>query len=408
MSSVPLTGPASPARAAGPVVRLTRAQQRIRAAGLADVLRVTAQQVLELCGADLVCVSTSDDEGTSLVAREVCGTVWDGAPFPGHKVPLRGTLAGLTLTTGESRLCLDGATDTRSDPARNARFGVRSSLNVPLLRGGEVVGVVSVLARDTHRFDAEDLATAELTCGTASDRLAHLVDEYGAAELHRTVLDALDEAILVTRGEELELLHANHALRRMGSGWAPEPGTALRDVPWSIYDLAGRRIPQPDQPTAVAWRTGTGVRDVVLRVGGPDGDGRWFSVTALPVRDPLSHRVLSVVTRLRDVTDERRDREQLDTSKERLRAAQHVSGLAWWSYDAVTDTHGWSEQMFEIAGLDPAGPPPHRRRLPRPDAPRRPTRVARGLPRPGPVRDRRRHDAAALAQRGVPARASRR
>lgn len=358
MSSVPLTGPAPPARAAVPVVRLTRAQQRIRAAGLADVLRVTAQQVLELCGADLVCVSTSDDEGTSLVAREVCGTVWDGAPFPGHKVPLQDTLAGLTLLTGESRLCLDGATDARSDPARNARFGVGSSLNVPLVRGGEVVGVVSVLARDTHRFDAEDLATAELTCGTASDRLVQLVDEYGAAELHRTVLDALDEAVLVTRGDELELLHANHALRRMGSGYVPEPGTALRDVPWTIYGLDGRLIPQRDQPTAVAWRTGKGVHDVVLRLGGPDGDGKWFSVTALPVRDPLSHRVLSVVTRLRDVTDERRDREQLETSKERLRAAQHVSGLAWWSYDAVTDTHGWSEQMFEIAGLDPSGDPP--------------------------------------------------
>ncbi len=359
MSTVPLTGPAPPARAAVPVVRLSRVQQRIRAAGLPDVLRVTAQQVLELCGADLVIVSTSDDDGTSLVAREVCGSPWTGAPHPGDRVPLEGSLAGLALTTGVSRLCVDGADDARSDARRNARFGIGSSLAVPLTRDGEVVGVVSVLAREPGRFDAEDLAAAELTCGTASDRLAQLVAEFGAAELHRTVLDALDEAILVTRGDELELLHANHALRRMGTGTdVPEPGVALRDMPWTIYDVDGRLIPQPEQPTAVAWRTGKGVRDVVLRHGGPDGRGLWFSVTALPVRDPLSHQVLSVVTRLRDVTDERRDRDLLETSKERLRAAQHVSGLAWWSYDATADTHSWSEQMFEIAGLDRAGPPP--------------------------------------------------
>ena len=174
------------------------------------------------------------------------------------------------------------------------------------------------------------------------------------------MLDALDEAVIVTRGEGLELLHANHALRRMTvSGVRLEPGTVLRDVPWALHDTAGRLVPPQEQPTAIAWRTGQGVHDVVLRLAGAEpGSDRWLCVTALPVRDPLSHDVLSVVTRMRDVTDERLHRAQLDASRERLRAAQQVSGLAWWSYDAVTDSHTWSEQMFAIAGLDPAGEAP--------------------------------------------------
>ncbi len=344
-----------------PVARLTLAQRRLRAAGLHDLLRVLVDELHDLFGGGLVIVATSDAGGEVLVAREMTGATWPSAPGPGDHVPMRGTLAGAAVTTGRSQLCRDGSDDPRSDPERNRRFGIGSSLAVPVSRDGEVVGVVSVLSDVPGRFDHEDLAVAELTCGTASDRLTQLLTGSGDQELHRTVLDALDEAVIVTRGEDLELLHANHALRRISvSGATPEPGTRLRHVPWALHDPTGRLVPADEQPTVVAWRTGRGVRDVVLRLEGPGGPGtdRWVCITALPVRDPLSHRVLSVVTRMRDVTDERTHREQLDASRERLRAAQQVSGLAWWSYDAVADAHTWSEQMFQIAGLDPQGPAP--------------------------------------------------
>ncbi len=84
----------------------------------------------------------------------------------------------------------------------------------------------------------------------------------------------------------------------------------------------------------------------------------WLSVTALPVLDPLSLEVVSVVTRFRDVTDERLAKARLVESGERLHAAQQLTGLAWWEYDVRDDRHDWSEQMFQLAGLDPAGDPP--------------------------------------------------
>lgn len=357
MSTAPLDGPATARARVTSVGRLAVAQQRIRQAGLADLLRVTAVEVQEVCRADRVLVAMSDPERGELVAREICGTAWPGAPLPGDRVPVVGSLAGFAVTSGTSQLCLDASTDTRSDRARNVRRGIGSSIVVPLHRADRVIGTVSVLSREPGWFDEEDLAAAELCCATASDRLGHLVVEYGAAELHRTVLDALDESILVTRGPQLELLHANHALHRMGSGEvALEPGMSLRDVPWSLYDADGRELPHHEQPTAVAWRTGQGVHDVALRLGGDDGSGRWLSVTALPVRDPLSHEVLSVVTRLRDVTDERRDRLELQRTLQRLRAAQQVAGLAWWTFDPVGGEHLWSDQMHALLGQDPGSP----------------------------------------------------
>src|SRR5687767_6827730 len=99
-----------------PVARLTRAQRRIRAAGLTDVLRVTAAEVRQLCGADLVVVATEVADRLELVSRETCGTSWPDGPVSGDRVPMAGTLAGLAVTTGSSLLCRDGADDVRTDP----------------------------------------------------------------------------------------------------------------------------------------------------------------------------------------------------------------------------------------------------------------------------------------------------
>ncbi|MFZ5849821.1 MAG: EAL domain-containing protein [Actinomycetota bacterium] len=41
-----------------------------------------------------------------------------------------------------------------------------------------------------------------------------------------------------------------------------------------------------------------------------------------------------------------------------LEAAAALTGLAWWEYDARTDRHTWSDRMWELSGLDPAGGSP--------------------------------------------------
>jgi diguanylate cyclase (GGDEF)-like protein/PAS domain S-box-containing protein len=42
----------------------------------------------------------------------------------------------------------------------------------------------------------------------------------------------------------------------------------------------------------------------------------------------------------------------------RFRAAQELTGLAWWELDLTTGEHRWSDQMFRLVGLLPGGPPP--------------------------------------------------
>ena len=90
----------------------------------------------------------------------------------------------------------------------------------------------------------------------------------------------------------------------------------------------------------------------------PSGAVRWLSATAIPVPHPVTGEPSRVVTRFIDVTDRRRAQQALARSEQRLSAAQDITGLAWWEYDAVADRHNWSPQMFALVGLDPdAGAP---------------------------------------------------
>jgi len=64
-----------------------------------------------------------------------------------------------------------------------------------------------------------------------------------------------------------------------------------------------------------------------------------------------------------DVTESRRAHERLQLSRERLATAQRMARAGSWSWDVVADRWQWSEELYRIAGLSPAGPPPDLRTL---------------------------------------------
>ena len=343
-----------------PSNRLVQALDAIRGAGLREVLQVSADAIHGLVGGDLVLLATR--LGTEeLVVRAASGG-YPGSPGVDHHVAIAGTMAATVFATGSGQLSEDSSRDPRSDPLVNTKFGVASSLSAPLFQDGEVQGVVTVVSRQRGQFTTSDLQVVELCCGTAGDRLSHLLRSAGAEALSSTVLDALDEGVFVTRGERLEVLLTNNALQRMlGSGGHIPNGMMLADIDWRLFYEDDRPIPPHEFPTVAAGRTGQEVREVVARAVHQIAEGyeTWLSITALPVLDPLSREVVSVVTRLRDISAARHHERQLLKSRERLYAAQELAGLAWWEYDVRADRHVWSEQMFRMMGLDPAGEPPN-------------------------------------------------
>jgi PAS domain S-box-containing protein len=64
-----------------------------------------------------------------------------------------------------------------------------------------------------------------------------------------------------------------------------------------------------------------------------------------------------------DVTESRSAHERLQLSRERLATAQRMARVGSWSWDVRADQWHWSEELYRIAGLSPAGPPPDLRTL---------------------------------------------
>jgi EAL domain-containing protein (putative c-di-GMP-specific phosphodiesterase class I) len=117
--------------------------------------RVSDEALSLLEGADGVLVWLSHDPGRlTLVCRS--GRLEAGM---GDTLPLEGNLVGLVLKTGETLRCDDTESDPRVDLEFCQAFHVVSSVCVPLRRGRETVGVLSVTSSQKRTFDDRDVAT---------------------------------------------------------------------------------------------------------------------------------------------------------------------------------------------------------------------------------------------------------
>ena len=97
--------------------------------------------------------------GDEMVCRAATG---DHAPDLGIPLNTRDGLSGACLRTGQSQLCLDTETDPRVDAATSRRLGIRSMLVVPVLDGGDLVGVLEVFATDPAEFVDSDQNLLEI------------------------------------------------------------------------------------------------------------------------------------------------------------------------------------------------------------------------------------------------------
>jgi PAS domain S-box-containing protein len=73
----------------------------------------------------------------------------------------------------------------------------------------------------------------------------------------------------------------------------------------------------------------------------------------------LSKQSYSNIQLSRTLAESKRTEEALRESEERLREAQRTAQIAHWNFDPETGNTEWSEQMYDILGLDPANGPPN-------------------------------------------------
>jgi GAF domain-containing protein len=118
-------------------------------------MQEVADEVLALItGADGAMIGVGDHQGVSYL--------WGaGAAVRnlGTRVDLDASLSGLAIRTRQVVWSNDTATDPRADIDAGRRISVRSAICVPLIRGKDTFGVLTVTAPLAHAFTDADVAT---------------------------------------------------------------------------------------------------------------------------------------------------------------------------------------------------------------------------------------------------------
>ncbi len=234
--------------------------------------------------------------------------------------------------------------------------GYRSSIAVPIHVDDEVFGALNIYAAEPDAFgDAEILLLQEL-----ADDIGFGIAALEAEEELREAKETLEERV-AERTAELE---EAHRIARLGA-WTYDPETdevtlsdSMADIlgidpeqfDGTLAELEGRTAPEDwdDLRSALQHTVETGdPYHIRLRFQRPDGEIIWLEARAslVPVAGQ-DHRVIRGIAQ--DITERYRTESQ-------LREAQRIGRIGSWTYNPESGEVRWSDQMYEILGVDPDG-----------------------------------------------------
>lgn len=151
-------------------------------ASLEEVLRRTVALVHERLGYEHVGVFLRSPDGRDLVMQARAGTAAERIP-EGHRLPAGKGLVGTAAASGQPVLVNNVADDPRYLNFYPDRIDSRSELSVPILTGGETVGVLDVQATSEAAFSEVDVQV-----------LGILGDQLGAAISNAGLVGALTQS----------------------------------------------------------------------------------------------------------------------------------------------------------------------------------------------------------------------
>ena len=135
----------------------------------------------------------------------------------------------------------------------------------------------------------------------------------GSEQRHRTMIESLNEGVMIFDGEA-RLKGVNPAGERL-LGATFEQMRHNRMADWQPIDVSGDAMPPEQIPIAVVLATGGPVHHQLLGVRLADSSVRWLEVNCEPLRDATTGQVNGALLSMTDVTEARRTEEALRVSE---------------------------------------------------------------------------------------------
>ena len=123
---------------------------------LVATLQLLAERAQYITGATGSAIALRDAE--QMVCRASAGT---SAPEVGAQLQVNSGLSGESVRTKQTLRCDDAATDPRVNRESCEALGIASVVVMPLVQGGDVIGVFELFSDKAHVFDSRDLAALE-------------------------------------------------------------------------------------------------------------------------------------------------------------------------------------------------------------------------------------------------------
>jgi PAS domain S-box-containing protein len=164
------------------------------------------------------------------------------------------------------------------------------------------------------------------------------------------VFESIQDGISVI-DRDLNIVRVNRWMREMYSHRAPLEGKKCYDA------YQQRDTVCPWCPTQMAFETGETQRTEVPYPSAENAGG-WIDLSAFPLRDEKGE-VIGVIECVKDITERKRAEEALRESEAQLMNAQRLAHLGNWFWDVETGEVTWSDEVYQIFGVEPDDFRPH-------------------------------------------------
>jgi PAS domain S-box-containing protein len=215
-------------------------------------------------------------------------------------------------------------------------------------KDGSLIWIEETCARSKQPFNE----AVELISGRLQDITVRRSSEE-QIRLMATALEQLTEAVIVTDSELDEpgprILYVNPAAVRM-TGYSKEEliGSTPRILQGPKTDRELRNKLKRDLQAGKDFEAKTwNYRK--------DGSEYYFSWKISPIRDPKGH-VTHFLGTQRDITNEYAKQIELDRQQNFLREIGELAQIGGWRYDKSAKKVFWTDQVYNIHGVDPSGP----------------------------------------------------